>query len=90
MKNQEEIISVKHELALPFLLCRKRLFNYHLVTGELVFIRKTIACLYQTGHRTPVSPVTVSTHTPTRPGPTATAQKCVLIAVQHNMKGIYH
>jgi len=56
--------SVKHELALPFLLCRKRRPNYHLVTDKLVFIRKMIACLYQTGPRgTPVNPVTVSTHT---------------------------
>jgi len=43
--------------------------------------------------RTPVSPVIIeskSIHTPTRAGPTATAQKYVLIAVQHNTEGIYH
>ena len=60
--NEEEMTSVKHELVLPFLLCNKIRRNYHLVTYELVLIRKTIACLYQTGPRTPVSTVT-HTHT---------------------------
>jgi len=40
--------------------------------------------------QTPVSPVTMSIHTPTRSGPTATAQKYVLIAVQRNTEDIYH